>query len=98
MLRIECHAVVAVAASDGVAPDHRVGRRVDYSEEILILQVNVHLSGYMVVLRHASFTGEVQSFDDRVGACIDHSLGFAALVRNVDLINGPGRSTSNGFG
>src|SRR5690349_2337758 len=80
MLRINCHAMIALTTSDRVSCHYLVSRWIDDGEQVLILQVNVHFSCNRIVLRHSSLTVEMQSLDDYVASDIDNRFGLATFV------------------
>ena len=59
MLRIKRHSVIALAVPDGISTYNFVSRRIDDREDVLVLQVDVYLTGYWIVLRHSGFTVEM---------------------------------------
>src|SRR5215471_16081702 len=64
MLRIERHSVVPLAFSNGMTAHHRVGYGIDDGENALVLQIDVYLFRYRVVLRHPRFALKVQRLHD----------------------------------
>src|SRR5207253_10430815 len=72
--------------SDAVAPNDFIGCRVDDRKDVLVLEVDVNLAGYWVVLGHACFTVEMECIDDLVLLNIDNGLGLTALVGYVELV------------
>ena len=59
MLRIECHAVVPFAFPDRIPTYDRIGRGIDHREDVLVLQIHIHLVRDRIVLRHSRFTVEM---------------------------------------
>src|SRR2546427_314223 len=59
MLRVKRHSVIALAVPDGISTYNFVSRRIDDREDVLVLQVDVYLTGYWIVLRHSGFTVEM---------------------------------------
>ncbi len=59
VFRVERHAVVALAFPDWIAPDNLVRCRINDSENVLVLQVHIHLARDGIVLRHSGFTVEM---------------------------------------
>src|SRR5512135_2237980 len=88
VLHVQSHAVIAAAAAHAVAGHHLVGLRVNDGENILVLQIHVHLAGGGIVLRHAGFAVEGEILQHGVGAHINDGFGFAALVGDVKLVKG----------
>ncbi len=86
VLRVQGHAVVAFTAPNRVTADHLIGRRIGHRENVLILQIDIHLPRHGIILRHPGFTGEVQRLDHGVGPDIDDRFGLAALVRDVQFV------------
>ena len=68
------------ASSNWIPADDLIGGGVNHSEDVLILEVDVHLVCYRVVLRHACFAIEVQSADNFVFLYIDDSLRLASFI------------------
>ena len=97
MFRIERHAVIALAFPDWIAPDDLVRFRINDRENVLVLQVDVHLTGDGIVLRHAGFTVEMQRLDDFVLGHIHNRFRFAPLVRDVELMKGAAYVLPSGF-
>src|SRR6266404_2606553 len=69
-----------------IPPDDFVRRGIDDSENVLVLQVHVHLAGDGIVLRHPRFTVEMQSLDDFVLGHVHDGFGFSAFVRDIELV------------
>jgi len=86
VFRVERHAVIALASTDGIAPDDLIGRRIDHGEDVLVLQIHVDLPRHGIVLRHAGLALEVQRLDDGVGAHVNNRFRLAAFVRDVQLV------------
>ena len=59
MLRVKRHSMIALALPDGISTYNFVSCRIDDREDVLVLQVDVYLAGYGIVLRHSGFTVEM---------------------------------------
>src|SRR5262249_34410601 len=57
-LRVDRHPVVPLTAGDGIATDDGIRTRIDNREDVLILEIDVDLSGDGIVLRHACLAVE----------------------------------------
>jgi hypothetical protein len=86
MLRVKSHAVISLAASDRVSRYNLICGGINDSEDILVLQIHVHLARDRIVLWHAGFAVEMKGFNDHVGAHIHDSLRFAPFVGDVELM------------
>ncbi len=59
MLRVQRHSVIALASPNGISPYNLVRHRIDDRKDVLVLQIDVHLAGDGIVLRHPGFTVEM---------------------------------------
>ena len=97
VFRIKRHTVIAVATSDGILCDHRIGCWVEDRKEIVILQVEVDLASHWVVLRHTGLTVEVKRLENDIRVRIDNGLGLASLVGDVEFVERRGVGTPIGL-
>ncbi len=86
MLRVKSHPVVSFASADRIPPDDFVRRGIDDRENVLVLQVHVHLAGDGIVLRHPGLTVEMQSLDDFVLGHVHDRFGLSSLIGDVELV------------
>src|SRR3984893_7932440 len=49
---IECHSMISLTSSDRIPPDDLIDCGINDRKNILVLQIDVHLPRYRVVLRH----------------------------------------------
>src|SRR5205814_9238370 len=90
MLRVKRHSVTALAVPDGISPYDSVSCRIDDREDVLVLQVDVYLAGYGIVLRHSGFTVEMYCAYNLIFLYVNDGFGFAPLIRDVKLMKGRG--------
>src|SRR2546429_6107071 len=58
---LSLHDALPISATDGIPPDDFVGCRIDDCENVLVLQIHVHLARDRIVLRSEEHTSELQS-------------------------------------
>src|SRR5437667_3844722 len=88
VLRVKRHAVISLAFPDRVPAYNFVGRGINDSKNVLVLEVHVDLPRHGIVLRHPRFAVKVQSLHDLVFVYIDDCFGFPSLIRNVQFVKG----------
>src|SRR5256884_239788 len=66
VLRVKRHAVISLAFPDRVPAYNFVGRGINDSKNVLVLEVHVDLPRHGIVLRHPRFAVKVQSLHDLV--------------------------------
>src|SRR5258708_10703537 len=100
VFRLERHPMIPFTASHRITPYHFIRHRIDDRENILVLEVDVHLLGDGIVLRHPGFTVEVQGLHDIVRSDIHDGFRFAPFVGNVQLVKrrSVGAAVRFGFG
>jgi len=86
VLRVKRHPMIPFTAPHRIAPYDFIRSRIDDRENILVLEVYVHLLGNGIVLRHSRFTVEVERLHDIVRADIHNGFRFASFVRNIELV------------
>src|SRR3954471_3217130 len=59
VLRVKRHSVIALAVPDGISTYNFVSCWIDDCEDVQVLQIDVYLAGYGIILRHSSFTVEM---------------------------------------
>src|SRR6267378_8344117 len=86
MFRVQGHPVIPLTAPYRITPYDFIGGRIDDRENVLLLKVDIHLARDWIVLRHPSFTVEMQSLDDFVLGHVHDGFGFPAFVRDIELV------------
>jgi hypothetical protein len=89
--------VIASTFADGVAGNHFVIGRIDHREQVLALQVDIHLLRDGIVLRHSGLTVEFQGANDFVLRDIHYRFGLASFVGNINLVERLRISAAVGF-
>ena len=94
VLGVERHAVISLALPDRIAPNHLVGRWIDYCKYILVLQIHVQVPRNWVVLRHSRFAVKVQRADDFILLHVHYGFRFSSLIRDVQFVKRSGIGAS----
>ena len=85
-LWIKRHPMISNTAAHRVLADHRVRGRIDHGQDILALQIDVHLARDRIVLRHTRLAVKVQRLDDAILSHVHHHLRLAPLGGHVRLM------------
>src|SRR5258708_3368072 len=86
MLRVESHPVIAATFANRILRDLFVCRRVDLSDNVLILQVYIDPFGDWIVPGITRLTLKMQSGDDDILIGVHYGQCMGAFVGNVDLV------------
>src|SRR3989441_11105870 len=86
MLRVQRHSVISLTLPNRIFPYHLVRRGINDHKDVLVLQIDVYLTGDGVVLRHAGFTVEMQCAHNLVLLHVHDGFRFASFIGNVKFM------------
>ena len=80
MFGIECHPMIPATFAHRILRNFFISGRVDFGDDIFVLQIYINPPGNRVVPGIAGLTAKVQSGDNLILAGIHHRFGAGALV------------------
>src|SRR5262249_24571131 len=80
MIAVQGHAMVPAALADWVLSDLFVGRWIDFTDYILVLEIQENVLRNRIVSRVTGLARKMQRRDDLVSVDVHHGFSFGAFV------------------